>query len=142
MKKSKQQIANSFTYELTEFGITHPHTLELIESWLKSKWHPAKQDQISIALDYAEWVKPTARWTEIGYEKIVIRNDPGRGFVIWLKGQKIHSYAIDQCWQDGLAKLKQAEINEIMGADSLFDIKDYERGSDNETGNIYTHEEG
>lgn len=145
-KLSKSKIADKFTYEL---GITmdklfdeklHPHASALIHKWLCAKWNPAIDAKLNIPMEWDHWKVSTVEWTPKGLGFIVILNDKSGGFRVFIKGREIASDIINQCWQDRLAHMVQSEINEIMGAEGLFDLDEFNRDEGEET--VYSHEDG
>lgn len=140
-KLSKAQIADKFINELKHFDVSHPHTLATIHKWLSSKWNPAIDDRIAVPLNWTHWKTSAKEWTPKGFNHIVILSYSTGRFRVFVSGKEHHSDIIQQCWQDGLAKMKQTQINEIIGAPQLFNLSDYEAREDDST-TIYTHEDG
>lgn len=139
-KLSKVQIADKFCNELKKFGIAHPYTLDLVRKYL-AKWNPAIDSTAAIPAEWEHWKTSTVEWTPKGYAHLVILSSKTGWFRVFIAGNEIYSDIIQQCWQDGLAKMKQSQINEIIEAPSLFNLDDYTKGKGDGT-TIYTHEDG
>jgi len=141
-KLSKAKIAEKVLYELEiGFGVVHPYALLSIGKWLRTKWHPAVEGKFVASMDYVHWKTPKVEWTPSVIERIVIWNDPQEGLFVYIAGDRAYSDVFMQAFQDRLAQLPQAEVNELLGHQGLFDLSDYDK-SDGIDGNLYTHEDG
>ncbi len=140
-KVPKRAIIAKILLELDAFGVTHPHTLELAEKWLNTKWVPMLDSHISIPLDWHHWKTSTTEWEPKGAKVLVMRNDPNGSLKVWSNGARLYSGVLAQAWQDRLSLYPQNKINEATSTKPLFNLDDLGKSNNENSERGYTHED-